>query len=265
MQGVTLTLLNPGQGAVAAIELRPGAMMPDMPVAGAQPKPPLEIEIADSLIRGDGDLFVVRHAEPARLAVKQSVVAIHGSLLSARGHSESTHENAQLELRLEHVTCVLGGGLIRLDSGNTPRRLLPVQVSPSNSIFSNAGGVPLVGMTGNSPPQDFRALLLWIGQNNFYDRYPTMWTIASTEGTGRTEAWDAAAWRRNLTEASESNPRFDSVVWNRRSWLTRPFAELLSNDFSLDRQAGNNPAIDGATNFSDAGANLAALPRPAGD
>jgi hypothetical protein len=263
MQGVTLTLVNPAQRAVAAIELRPGAMMPDMPVAGAQPKPPLEIEIADSLIRGDGDLFAVRHAEPARLAVKQSAVALQGTLLSARGHTESAHENAQLELRLEHVTCVLGGGLVRLDSGNAPRKLLPVQVSSSNSIFSNAGGVPLVGMTGNSPPQDFRALLFWIGQNNFYDRYPTMWSIASTEGTGRTEAWDAAAWRRNLTEASESNPRFDGVVWNRRQWTTRPFAELLPNDFSLDRQAANNPAIDGATNFSDAGANLPALPRPA--
>ena len=264
LQGVTLTLLNPGQRAVAAIELRPGAMMPDMPVAGVQPKPPLEIEIADSLVRGDGDLFLVRHAEPARLAVKQSVVAVQGTLLADRGHSESAHENAQLELRVEHVTCVLGGGLVRCDSGNAPRKLLPVQVSASNSIFSNSGSAPLVSMTGNSPPQDFRGLLLWIGQNNFYDRYQTMWSIASTEGVGRTEAWDAAAWRRNLTEASESSPWFEGVVWNRRQWTTKPFAELLPNDFSLDRQAGNNPAIDGATNFSDAGANLAALPRPAG-
>jgi serine/threonine-protein kinase len=264
LQGVTLTLLNPGQRAAAAIELRPGAMMPDMPVAGVQPKPPLEIEIADSLVRGDGDLFLVRHAEPARLAVKQSVVALQGTLLADRGHSESAHENAQLELRLEHVTCVLGGGLIRCDSGNAPRKLLPVQVSSSNSIFSNSGSGPLVGMTGNSPPQDFRGLLFWIGQNNFYDRYQTMWSIASTEGAGRTEAWDAAAWRRNLTEASESSPWFDGVVFSRRQWTTKPLAELIPSDFALDRQAGNNPAIDGATNFSDAGANLAGLPRPVG-
>jgi serine/threonine-protein kinase len=263
LQSVTLTLVNPGQRAVAAIELRPGAMMPDMPVALAQPKPPFEAEISDSFIRGEGDLFAVRHAEPARLAVKQSVVALQGTLLSSRGHSEAPHENAQLELRLEHVTAVLAGGLIRLDSGNMPRKLLPVQVAASNSIFSNANGVPLIGMTGNSPPQDFHALLFWVGQNNFYDRYQTMWSIASTEGTGRSEAWDAAAWRRNMTEASESNPRFDAVVWNRRQWTTRPFSELTPSDFALDRQAANNPAIDGATNFSDAGANLAALPRPA--
>ncbi|MGE5195610.1 MAG: protein kinase domain-containing protein [Deltaproteobacteria bacterium] len=261
LEGVTLTLLNPGQRALAAIELRPGAMMPDMPVAGVQPKPPLEIEITDSLVRGDGDLFLVRHAEPVRLAVKQSAVALQGTLLTARGHSESAHENAQLELRLEHVTCVLEGGLIRCDSGNAPRKLLPVHVSASNSIFSNSSGAPLVAMTGNSPPQDFRALLFWAGKNNFYDRYQTMWSIASTEGLGRTETWDAAAWRRNLTEASESSPWFDGVVWNSRQWTAKPFAELLPNDFSLDRQAANNPAIGGDDNFSDAGANLAALPR----
>jgi serine/threonine-protein kinase len=262
LQGVTITLLNPSQRTAAVIDLRPGAMMPEMPVAGAQPKPPLDIEISDSLVRGDGDLFLVRHAEPARLAVKQSVVALQGTLLSARGHTESAHENAQLELRLEHVTSVLGAGLIRLDSGNSPRKLLPVQVSASNSIISNTGGGPLVSMTGNSPPQDFRALLFWIGQNNFYDRFQTMWSIASTEGTGRTENWDAAAWRRNLSEAAESSPRFEAVVWNRRQWLSKPLAELVPGDFALDRQAPNNPAVDGATNFSDAGANLTAIPKP---
>jgi serine/threonine-protein kinase len=264
LQGVTLTLLNPRQRSVAAIELRPGAgaMMPDMPVAGAQPKPPLEVEISESLVRGDGDLFLIRHAEPARLAIKQSVVALQGTLLSARGHAESSHENAQLELRLEHVTAVLAGGLIRLDSGSAPRKVLPIQVAVSNSIFSNVGGGPLVAMTGNSPPQDFHALLFWAGQNNFFDRYQTLWSIVSTEGTGRTEAWDAATWRKNWTEASESNPQFDAVVWSRRPWLTRPLSELAPGDFSLDRQASNNPAVGGATNFSDAGANLAALARP---
>jgi serine/threonine-protein kinase len=262
LEAVTLTLLNPGQRAVAAIELRPAAMMPDMPVAGVQPKPPLEIEIADSLVRGDGDLFLIRHAEPARLAIRQSVVALQGTLLAARGNSESAHENAQLELRLEHVTCVLGGGLVRCDSGNTPRKLLPMQVSASNCIFSNAGTAPLVAMTGNSPPQDFRRLLFWSGKGNFYDRYQTMWSIASTEGLGRTESWDPAAWRRNLTEASESGPWFDGVAWSTRQWTTKPFAELVPNDFSLDRHAENNPAIDGDDNLSDGGANLAGLPRP---
>ena len=228
MERVTVTLVNPRQRPAALIELRSpaGALMPDMPVAGAPPKLSLEVEITDSLIRGDGDLFVVRHAEQARLAIKQSVVALSGTLLTARGNSETTHENAQLELRMEHVTAVLAGGLIRLDSGNVPRQLLPVQVSASNCIFSKSSGVPFVAMTGNSPPQDFHELLFWVGQNNFYDRYQTLWSIASTqEAAGRNENLDSTAWRR-WTEATESNPQFDSVVWKRRQWMTRPFAAL---------------------------------------
>ena len=265
LERVTVTLINPRQRPTALIELRSpaGALMPDMPVVGAPPKPSLEVEITDSLLRGDGDLFLMRHSEQARLAIKQSVVALSGTLLTARGSSEAAHENAQLELRLEHVTAVLAGGLIRLDSGNMPRKLLPVQVSASNSIFSNSSGVPFVAMTGNAPPQDFHELLFWVGQNNFYDRYQTLWSIASTqEAAGRNENMDSAAWRR-WTDATESNPQFDSVVWKRRQWMTRPFAVLTAGDFALDRQVANNPAVAVAANFTDAGAKLDMLPEPA--
>src|SRR5207244_3329476 len=98
-----------------------------------------------------------------------------------------------------------------------------------------------------------------VGQNNFFDRYQTMWSISSTEGTGRSESWDWATWRRNWTESSGS----DSLVWKGRHWMTRPFSDLTASDFALDRQIANNPAVGGATNFTDAGANLDALPRPA--
>jgi hypothetical protein len=258
-------VLNPRQRPAAVIELRAAAagVMPDMPVVGAQPRPPLEVEVIDSLVRGDADLFSVRHADPARLSVKQAVVALQGTLLAARGNSETMYENSQLELRLEHVTSVLGGGLIRFDSGNTPRKLLPLQVSASDSIFNNIAAVPLISMVGNAPPQDFRALLSWSGQHNFYDRYQTLWSITAMEETGvRSESWDSREWRR-WTEASEPNPRFDSVVWKNRAWMVRPFAELTAADFALDRQAAINPAVSGATNLSDAGANLERLPRSA--
>ncbi|MBI3865447.1 MAG: serine/threonine protein kinase [Planctomycetia bacterium] len=264
MERVTVTIVNPTRRPAAVFELRspPGALMPDMPVVGAQPKSPLKVEVIESLVRGDGDLFVIRHAEPARLAVEKSVVALQGSLLVARGNSEASNENAQLELRLDHVTSVLAAGLVRFDSGSMPRRLLPLHVSAANCIFTNSAAVPLVEMTGNAPPQDFRELLSWGGQNNFYDRYPTLWLIASMEETGtRSEPWDAGAWRR-WTEATETNPHFGPVVWNKRGWMTRPFAELTPADFALDQQAANNPPVR-AANFKDAGADLDSLRSPA--
>jgi hypothetical protein len=118
-------------------------------------------------------------------------------------------------------------------------------------------------MTGNAPPQDFHELLFWGGQNNFYDRYQTFWSIASTqEAAGRTENLDSSAWRR-WTEATESNAQFDSVIWKRRQWMTRPLGTLTAADFALDRQVANNPAVAVAANFTDAGAKLDSLPEPA--
>jgi serine/threonine-protein kinase len=264
LERVTVTIVNATQRPAAVFELRlaDGALMPDMPVVGVQFRPPLKVEVTESLIRGDGDLFVVRHTEPARLAVDKSVIALRGSLLVAHGHSEASQGNAQLELRLDHVTSVMSAGLVRLQSGNMPRKLLPLQVSASNCIFSNSSTAPLVEMTGNFPSQDFRELLSWSGQNNFYDRYTTLWTIASMkEAEARFDQWDAVAWRR-WTEASETNPHFGPVVWNKRGWMTRPVGELVPSDFALDRQVANNPPVGGATNFKDAGAELDVVPTP---
>lgn len=263
LQGVTATVVNPRMRPAAFVEMRPGAtaMMQDMPMVGTQSRTPLEIEITDSLIRGDADLFFVKHAEPARLAVKQSAVAVQGSLLFDRGHTELPNENAQLELRLEHVTAVLGGGLVRFDSGMQPRRVLPVQVTSSNCIYSNTSSGALVTMSGNAPPQDFRGLLSWVGQSNFYDRFQTFWAISSTESMGRSDAWDYVAWKNNWTEAAEANPRLDAVVWKKRQWANKPLAELIPSDFALDRESANNAAVSGATNFTDVGANLAGLPK----
>lgn len=268
MERVTATVVNPRMTPASIVELRPtaGAMMPEMPMVGVQPRPPLEIEVADSLLRGQCDLFMVRHTEPARLAVKQCVVAVQGALLSSRGSTETPQENSQLELKLEHVTAGLGGGLIKLDSGQV-RKVLPVQILAFDCIFSNAGSSPLVSMTGNSPAQDFRPLLLWSGTNNVYDRIHTYWSIVSMQDMGRTETWDFAAWSEKWTDSKEANARevgAGQSLWSgRRPWSSKPMTDLTASDFALDRRAAqNNPAVAGGTNSTDAGADLERIPRP---
>lgn len=268
LHGCNITLQNPRQRAAAIVELRvsPAAMMPEMANVVMQPRPPLEVELTDSVVRGEADLFFIKSVEPARLSIKQSVLSLQGSILFGRGHSELMHENAQWELRLEFVTAVLGNGLIRLDSGSMPRKLVPVQVNASNNIFSNAAGASLVVMSGNAPVQDFRLLLSWNGQNNFYDHFVTFWSVASMEGAGRTEDWKFPDWVRHWTSGAEVSPRQDAVVWRKRHWMVKPMSELQVTDFALDRDDPANAAVGGATNSSDAGANLSSLPRsPAGN
>lgn len=263
---VTLTVVNPRHRAVAVVELRPSpsAAMSDMPSVGTPVRPPLEIELDECFIRGQADLFVVRQNDPLRLAVRQSVVALRGVLFSSRGAVELMHENVSHELRMEHVTAAVAGGLVRLDCGLLPRKLAPVQVSASDCIFSNAGGAPLVAMAGNLPAADFRTLLFWVGKNNIYDRFQSFWSIQPVDASSRAEVWDFATWRSAWTSASEANPRqVDDSIWSQRGWGDENFSLLVPRDFSLDRKvAGGNPAVAWATNLRDAGANLAAVPEP---
>jgi eukaryotic-like serine/threonine-protein kinase len=265
LHGCTVTVQNPRQRPATVVELRssPAAMMPEMTNAVVQPRSPFEVEMTESIVRGEADLILIKNVEPARLSLKQTALALQGTLLSGRGHSEFTQDNAQWELRLEFVTAVLGNGLVRLDSGTSPRKLLPVQVNATNNIISSSTGAPLIAMTGAAPTQDFRLLLTWNGQNNFYDHFQTFWSVISLEGTGKTEDWKFSDWMRHWPSGSEIGPTQDAVVWRKRHWLVKPMSEIQVGDFALDREDPLNLAVRGATNSSDAGANLANLPRPA--
>jgi hypothetical protein len=222
---------------------------------------PLNVELSESLVRGEGDLFLLRRPEPVRLEVRQSVVALSGSLLHERLTTNAASEQAPQELRLDHVTVVMGDSLARLDCASEVRRPPQVQVSASNCIFSAAGEAPLVSLSANLPLQDFRGLFRWAGRYNFYDRVATFWNVISREGVGRTESWDFFAWRRHWTESAESNPRIDAVEFVERDWRDHPFHNLERDQFALQKRSATNQAPGGAGDSSDAGANLLLIPR----
>jgi serine/threonine-protein kinase len=263
LDGLTVTLNNPRQRPCAVVELAPGwgASMPDIMSANKSAvRTPLEVEVTSSLIRGGGDLFLVKHVIPLRLSVKESAVALDGTLLREAGNQALPTDNTHIELRIDHITGLMSRGLVRLDGGEAGRRLLPLQVSSSNSIFSTNHPEPLVTASGMVPAQDLRQLLTWSGQRNFYDRFDSLWMILSTEGAGRMENLNFAMWQNHWGTALEVEPRDDGVLW-REDWATKPLAEMWADDFALDREVLDNPAVSGATDGRDAGADLSKLPR----
>lgn len=263
LDGLTVTLNNPRQRPCAVVELAPGwgASMPDIMSANKTTvRTPLDVEVTSSLIRGGGDLFLVKHVIPLRLSVKESAVALDGTLLREAGNQALPTDNTHIELRIDHITGLMSRGLVRLDSGEAGRRLLPLQVSSSNSIFSTNHPEPLVTASGMVPAQDLRQLLTWSGQRNFYDRFDSLWMILSTDGAGRMENLNFAMWQNHWGTALEVEPRDDGVLWQ-EDWATKPLAEMRSDDFALDREVLDNPAVSGATDGRDAGADLSKLPR----
>ena len=258
--GVTLTIRNPRRLPAEFFELQAGlvANVPDMEIGNSQPKPPQEIELSTCLVRGDGDLFVVRSRSPARLSVMESIVALDGTLLRSTSSAGGAGEmNPRIDIRLDHVTAVLTSGLLRLDSGDMPRRFPYIHMTAFNNILATNAREPMISMSGNAPTQDFRPYLSWNGRKNFYDGFETFWSISSTDATGKAESLDFSQWRNHWGTAIEG-ARAEPVGW-KKNWRPHALADIAVADLALDRQAAGNPPVFGATNGSDAGANLPAL------
>ena len=239
LQDVAITLSNPGQRPTALFDIstEAGQMLADMKMnTTGVARDPLEIELTECFVRGHCDLMHVRNTKPGRLLLRDTAIALDGSLLRVEGHSEKPAEQTRLELRLEHVTAIVGQSLIRLDSGDLPRELPPVKVEALNNILITTSSSSLVSMSGNTSEADFRKLFVWSGEKNFYDGF---------------EDWKA------IGDVGASNEKL--------FWLAdRGDVATMSLDaLTLDRNAASpNLAVNAATDGNNAGADISKLPHP---
>lgn len=239
LQDVAITLSNPGQRPTALFDIstEAGQMLADMKMnTTGVARDPLEIELTECFVRGHCDLIHVRNTKPGRLSLRDTAIALDGSLLRVEGHSEKPAEQTRLELRLEHVTAIVGQSLIRLESGDLPRELPPVKVEALNNILITTSSSSLVAMSGNTSEADFRKLFVWSGEKNFYDGF---------------EDW------KTIGDVGASN---DKLFW----LADRGDVATMSLDaVTLDRNAAPpNPAVNAATDGNNAGADISKLPRP---
>ncbi len=266
LEGVHIAVPNQGGRAAAVVEIISGtnraANKMNMVKKGAAGVQPLfEFRTVESFVAGGCDLIISRDNSPCSVDIQRSALALTGSLISEFGGEDAPLEDAELMLNLEHVTCLLGTGLLRMDSDKLPRFLLPVNVVARNNIFAAGAPQPLISMTGNTSPEDFRHLLRWEGDHNFYDRYETFWLIASQQVMGAESALRFEDWKRAINDA-DSGANNGGIVW-RRPWsetLRSNAAEISVGDLSLAR---GSLAVSGATDGSDVGADLTRLPRNA--
>lgn len=239
LQDVVITLSNPGQRPTALFDIstEAGQMLADMKMnTTGVARDPLEIELTECFVRGHGDLIHVRNTKPGRLSLRDTAIALDGSLLRVEGHSEKPAEQTRLELRLEHVTAIVGQSLVRLDSGDLPRELPPVKVEALNNILITTNNSSVVAMSGNTSEADFRKLFVWSGERNFYDGF---------------EDW------KTVGDVGASN---DKLFWLADRG---DVATMLLDAMTLDRNASSpNPGVNAATDGNNAGADISKLPRP---
>jgi hypothetical protein len=270
LKGVTVTFDNPGNSArslpAAVVELKAGpgrdlANMDKIDAAAsgaAAPTRDFRVKLVDSFVRGNCDLFVVKHTEPGRFVLENSALAIDGSVLNVIGELlEMPAAGDDFELQLDHVTGIVGNGLVHMDSGQEARLLLPVQVTAENNILATNTASPLVSMTGSTPADDLSSKLAWNGANNYYENFAIFWSIAPTTPAAMPEELDFDAWKSRWS-ATEVDPNLDQIVWA-NSWRSEPkLSELTTARLRLDEQARPPQSWD-ATDAGDVGVDFSQL------
>ncbi|MFN0197565.1 MAG: hypothetical protein ACKVT0_12545, partial [Planctomycetaceae bacterium] len=260
---VLVTVDNPDRKTAIVCEIQPppSGNMPNMNMMNKRPaREPYQVELNHCLVRGTSRLFDVKTTEPGRFSLLDSAVALEGHLMQVWGDPVKAAEGQRLELKLEHVTLMLGESLVRVDSGNQfPLELLPIFVTARNSLFALSKGQSLIAMDGSTAVSDFQRQFRWNGEKNFHNQTETFWSIHSTQGLSERRSFNFEDWQRAGSSVIDVGVRNDPVLW-KTDWHLKRFVELTPADLELLPDPQRNPALLGAANGGAVGADLFELP-----
>ena len=267
LHGVTITVSNPN-GQPACVVEQVAATGQGLGNVGmmknGMPAEPPRVSISESLVRGESDLFFLRDAVPARFQIKDVVVALQGSLFHAACQSELTNaETDRVTLELEHATCLLSNSLILTEGiNNLPDRTPPLLVFANNNIISCGAKRALVAMQDAGDLMDLQRQFVWKGDRNYYDGLSVFWQLGGRQPASMTRQLDFDAWRNHWLGNEGIGSSNATVVWRSKP-LERPWTKLTADAVELNAMAASNPAINGASDLTNAGATLSKLPLPA--
>lgn len=207
-------------------------MMPDSMLLG-----PLQIQISESLFRGEADGFRLTEAKDAKLEITHSAWALSGTLLAI-----DTRNSAQMatsvelppcHLRLDHVTAVLDKGLISVEAGEAGA-VPTVDVRCENSLFSLLRPEqPLVLMTGPIEMEEWLDRLVWKGTANYMDVVGPWWEISAVRSLNSPHRkFNAADWSQHW-KVSGNTPIDRNVFASLSVWDKPVFHAVDSQAFQL--------------------------------
>ncbi|MBM80637.1 MAG: hypothetical protein CMJ78_08600 [Planctomycetaceae bacterium] len=254
-QGVTVTVINESNSEVAVIEFPngKGSMINDGMMTDGAKQSPMELDVSESFVRGNADLFMVKQNIAGRISVTDSALALDNSLLHVFGNSKSADDTPELELRFNHLSCLMGRHLVEMTT--VPSSSIHITVNTRNSVFSSAGKTPLIAMNGMESEADARKLLSWSGDQNFYDNYPALWSLGAD-----TEAIAFQEWQEFWGSEAEVGANNGGIVWTSPWPQGRSYSGISAKYLELAPDAEDNSAVEGAKDGTDAGADLLNLP-----
>jgi serine/threonine protein kinase len=220
-----------------------------------------QLTLENCFVRGDGDLLTCGGGRPVELTVTNTLAAIKGSFVNVEASSADAGPagaSGPIALNLRKVTAVVGGNLLHVRGGKEAKALPAVHAAPSACLFvaaktdGKADPQPLIQLDECDFDESIiKTKLQWEGAGNVYGN--VLWMLSETPSDeGMTLApvapdkWDAFWGKTSGATGKLQKPfRFAGGAWPEAPY-TRSFPNQFRPEATLE-----------------AGADLAALPKPA--
>ena len=218
----------------------------------------ISLQMTDCLFRGTASLASLAWQGPLDLTVENCAVGLASDLIQFESASAASRAN----VLLRHITARLDGSLIKL-SGPVSADGPVLNCEARNCLLSCRDSNAAIYSDLSVNAEDAHRQLLWRGERNFYDGQIAFWQIENSQ-----EVLDLEQWRSTWGPAREVGPNNVQIQWRDSIPTTEDaesdFASVGRNCFILMPATSDapNPAVSGATDGSDAGCQLTALPVP---
>ena len=222
--------------------------------------PPMAIELADCVVRGEAAFLRAEDVQPIHLVWENGLLATTERLLVAKGGQRSPLAGEKIAIDLQHITAAVRGGLCRLTSSQLAPYQLDAEIRCADSIILAGPESSLVEQSGLDSAGALKQRFRWNGAWNFYEGFTVFWKIDSNGPETPPGLLTLDAWQAHWAAAHESMPKWGQVVWKQLPEATRPTHTHTPADYALGAPPTGNPARRAARDGRDVGFQAEALP-----
>jgi hypothetical protein len=247
---------------VAFFDFKPPPGSDSMMMGSLTPRelPEGRIDLEDCVLRGEAAWLRVADAQPLHVTWNNGLLAISERAVNLVPRTMSDRPPATIRLELRHLTAAADAGLVRLPSPQDYPLHRSLQIDCADSVWLGRGEA-FVTQLGASSHDDLRASFVWKGGRNFFAGFPVLYSRAG-DRPGAPLSLSFYQWQSLWGALQEKQlTRADFLELPEPS---RPFHAHLVEDYALDDQAWDNPALGGASDSQDAGMLSAGLMPAAG-
>lgn len=181
------------------------------------------IQFHNVVVRGGCDLITCAAQTSGDITIRNSAVALDGTLLRNLGSSYPFGVGGRLLCVMDHVTClstepafVLEASELLNEAEDFDRLIPALEVTSQSCVFDSlvSAGI-LVASQGNTYVSELEDLFIWRGDDNLYHAVNTFWRVNSGKEAPR--MYTFADWVSRWTpmsDAAEANPQQATAdVW----------------------------------------------------